>query len=73
MPQTPMFRDESEPHYAGGIVINKTNPSIVYLARPVNGDFEIVRWSTGDKGLNWSASSIKRSSDDDNLRPVFPL
>ncbi len=47
-PQTPEGRNEPEPHYSGGIVLDHGDPSVVYLSRPVDGTFEIERWRTGN-------------------------
>ncbi len=61
---------EREPHYSGGIVLDHDNPSIVYLSRPVDGIFEIERWSTPDGGRTWTSVPVTSRSERDNVRPV---
>ena len=72
-PQTPEGTEEREVHYSGGIVLDHTDPSILYLARQVNGIFEIERLETQDKGKNWNSMPITRNSAHLNVRPVIPL
>ena len=71
-PQTQEGKTEREPHYSGGVSINHTDPSVVYLSRPVNGVFEIERWQTSDAGQTWSSKAITQNSTDLNVRPVIP-
>ena len=67
-PHTPEGKHEPEPHYSGGVVLDHTNPSVAYLARPQLGVFEIERWelSSGD----WTRTPITTGSRYDNVRPV---
>lgn len=62
-----------ERQYSGGMAIDHSNPSIVYLSRKVRGAFEIERWSTSDGGHAWRHVTIVRSEGVDNVRPVVPL
>lgn len=71
-PQTVEGQVEREPHYSGGVALDHANPSIVYLSRPVNGQFEIERWTTQDKGRTWRSAAITRNSTAMNVRPVVP-
>lgn len=71
-PQTREGQRQPEPHYSGGIVLDHTNPSVVYLSREINGTFEIEKWTTSDKGASWSNTPITRNSEYDNVRPVVP-
>lgn len=71
-PQTPSNVTEREPYYSGGIVIDHQNPSVVYLSRPVNGVFEIERWTVSGTGRRWSSSAITKGSKQHNVRPVVP-
>jgi rhamnogalacturonyl hydrolase YesR len=72
-PQTPQGKTESEPHYSGGLSLDPADPSIVYLARPVNGVREIERWTTPDGGQTWKSEAITKGSKSDNVRPVVVL
>ena len=68
-PETEFGRGEPEPHYSGGLVLDHANPSVVYLSRPVNGVFEIERWSTENGGGAWTSTPITRGSECNNVRP----
>jgi hypothetical protein len=68
-PTTPPGTKEREPNYSGGIVLDAENPSDVYLSRSVKGVFEIEKWSTSDKGKNWTVTEITRNSTHHNVRP----
>ena len=68
-PQTPENETEREPHYSGGIALDHKNPTIVYLSRPVNGVFEIEKWTTKNKGRSWRSEAITAGSKNDNVRP----
>ncbi len=71
-PETPEGKKEFESHYSGGISINQDNPSVVYTSRPINGQFEIEKWTTNDKGSTWSVIPITKISKKLNSRPVVP-
>lgn len=71
-PQTPKGEVEREPYYSGGVVLDHADPSVVYLARPVNGIFEIERWVTRDHGASWASTPITEHSDKHNVRPFVP-
>ncbi len=58
--------------YSGGIALDHTDPSVVYLSRPVDGVFEIERWQTGDGGATWTHEPVTCSSENHNIRPVVP-
>ncbi|MEA2063785.1 MAG: BNR repeat-containing protein [Gemmatimonadota bacterium] len=68
-PQTQAGKQESEPHYSGGIVLDHQNPAVVYLSRKLNGVFEIERWCTPDGGKSWSSSAVTTGSKANNVRP----
>lgn len=68
MPLTPKGTTEREPHYSGGIAIDHGNPKIVYLSRPVNGVFEIEKWTLEQHG-SWKAEAITSNSKLNNIRP----
>lgn len=72
-PQTPAGQKEREPHYSGGLALDPADPATVYLSRPVNGVFEIERWTTPDGGATWTHDAVTRDSKADNIRPyVLP-
>lgn len=60
---------EGEPYYSGGIVLDHTDPSTLYLSRKKNGVYEIERWKTNDKGKSWKVTEITSRSKFDNVRP----
>lgn len=68
-PQTPSNKEEREPNYSGGLVLDHENPSIVYLSRRKNGIFEIEKWETTDSGANWKTTPITHQSAFDQIRP----
>jgi len=59
-------------YYAGGITLDHTDPSVVYLSRQVDGVFEIERWVTPDGGATWSSEAVTSGSEYNNVRPVVP-
>ena len=68
-PQTPDSKEENEPHYSAGIVLDHNDPSIVYLSKPINSIFEIEKWTTSDQGKKWKTSAITQNSIKNNVRP----
>ncbi|MDF2815500.1 MAG: hypothetical protein K0Q81_1700, partial [Paenibacillus sp.] len=62
---------EKEPYYSGGIILDHSNPSIVYLSREINGVFEIERWHTLDLGMTWSSAAVTSSSSCHQVRPYL--
>ena len=58
--------------YSGGIVLDPTNPSVVYLSRSVSGVHELERWTTPDGGVTWNATPLTRGSTSPNVRPFVP-
>ena len=72
-PKTPRGEKESEPHYSGGLVLDHSNPSVVYLSRLVDGVFEIEKWDTKNMGRTWKTESITSGSQNNNVRPFAVL
>jgi rhamnogalacturonyl hydrolase YesR len=60
---------DPEPHYSGGIALDHSNPSIVYLSKPSKDIFEIEKWTTPDEGKTWSNQAVTSNSLKDNVRP----
>jgi hypothetical protein len=52
--------------------LDHSAPNVVYLARQVEGVFEIEKWLKGDAENEWLAQPITRQSTDLNVRPVIP-
>ena len=71
-PQTPEGVTEPEPHYSGGMSLNSENPYQVCGSRQINGQFELVWWSTQDRGKQWDEKMITQKSRNLNVRPVIP-
>jgi rhamnogalacturonyl hydrolase YesR len=69
-PKTPAGKQEPEPHYSAGIVLDHTDPAIVYLSRQVGGIFELEKWVTPDGGKSWHSTPLTSQSALDNVRPV---
>ena len=74
-PQTPEGKHEREPNYSGGISLDHTNPSILYLSKPVNGVFEIFKYSSKDKGKSWIPEQLTTNTPAElvNIRPYVPI
>lgn len=68
-PQTPEGKKEREPNYSGGIVLDHNDPSIVYLSRLKNRKFEIEKWTTPNRGKDWSVEELTSDSENNNVRP----
>ncbi|MBN2565293.1 MAG: BNR-4 repeat-containing protein [Candidatus Eisenbacteria bacterium] len=62
-----------EPYYSGGMALDHSDPSTVYLSMPVAGVFEIERWTTSDEGASWSHATVTAGSAENNVRPLVPV
>jgi hypothetical protein len=62
---------QPEPHYSGGLILDKSAPENVYLSRPVNGIFELEHWHTPDHGQSWQRTPITHGSQCNNVRPFL--
>lgn len=60
----------SQPAYSGGINLDPDDPTIAYLSRQVEGEFEIERWTRAAGG--WVAAPVTSRSLERNVRP-FPV
>jgi hypothetical protein len=58
-----------EPYYSGGICLDHINSSIVYLSKPVSGQWELFRYYTEDKGLTWGSVKLTSNSTSVNHAP----
>ena len=61
-----------EYEYSGGIALDHSDPSIVYLSRQVPGGWEIERWTTDDGGFHWSHTVVVPADGTQNVRPIVP-
>lgn len=68
-PQTPEGEKEREPNYSGGIVLDHEDPAVLYLSRLKDKNFEIEKWTTPNKGLDWKVEEITGNSENNNVRP----
>lgn len=62
----------AEPFYSGGITLDHEHPSVVYVSRPADGKFEVLRMQTPDGGETWTSQGITSGSPSENVRPVSP-
>ena len=58
--------------YSGGIALDHSDPSVLYLSRRVSGGFEIERWTTADGGVRWRHMVVVPAGGTENVRPVVP-
>jgi hypothetical protein len=61
-----------EYEYSGGMALDHSNPSTVYLSIQVHGGWEIQRWVTVDGGIHWTHDTIIGADGTENVRPVVP-
>ena len=61
-----------EYEYSGGIALDHSDPSILYLSRQVSGGFEIERWTTADGGVRWRHVVVVPAGGTENVRPLVP-
>ncbi len=71
-PQTPEGVEEREQHYSAGMTLHPRAPHMVYLARPIEGVFELEKRVSTDGGKSWEISPITRGSKYDQIRPYVP-
>ena len=60
---------KGDANYAGGLILDSRDPSVVYLSREVAGVYQIERWVTRDGGLTWHSTPVTTGSAG-NYRPV---
>jgi hypothetical protein len=61
-----------EVYYSGGIGLDHSNPSVVYLSRRVGRWFRLERWSTRDGGRSWHHVAVASAAGGNQVRPVVP-
>ena len=62
----------TSPRYSGGVTLNHSDPSTVYVSAKRGGVFEIEKWTTPDQGETWSSEAVTSGSTKNNVRPVVP-
>lgn len=60
---------ETENNYSGGVYLDHNNPKIVYTSRPVDGIFEIEKWTFVGGKEKWNKVAVTEQSERDNVRP----
>jgi hypothetical protein len=60
-----------EPHYSGGIALDRSDPRIVYLSHKVGARWELEQLITRDDGQTWSSTPIDVPGMK-NFRPCAP-
>jgi BNR repeat-containing family member len=68
----PMTEGNVEVGFGGGLILDHSNPNLVYLSTHVNGVFELQRWLTADNGSSWTIWQITSGSAAKNCRPIVP-
>jgi hypothetical protein len=58
--------------YSGGITLDHSDPSVVYLSRKVGRWFQIERWVTRDGGYTWRYQTVVRTPGSSDVRPIVP-
>ncbi len=60
---------KGDAYYAGGLVLDSRDASVVYLSRQVAGVYQIERWVTDDGGATWRSTRVTGGGVG-NYRPV---
>jgi hypothetical protein len=60
-------------NYSGGLVLDHTDPSIMYLSHVVDGHYALDQWKTRDGGATWTKKRIATEGSKKILRPFVPL
>jgi hypothetical protein len=68
-PQTPVGKQEREPHYSGGMSIDPNNTHTVYVSREVKSVFEIEMCVLDTLKNSWEFYSVTQNSKTDQVRP----
>lgn len=62
----------ADPYYSGGVILDHSDPSVVYLSRQSGGAFMVEQWVTPDGGNTWHSRSLTDGSTVKNVRPIVP-
>ena len=69
----PITTSHFERYYSGGVVLDHSNPSIVYLSRQVHGHYEIEKWTTPNEGYTWRHTTVVRTPGADDIPDAITL
>lgn len=70
-PQTSAGKEETEPCYSAGIILDHRNPDHVYLSRHAEGGFSLEHWRTEDGGRSWQSDVLAASESEVLARPFM--
>jgi hypothetical protein len=59
-----------EDYYSGGVVLDHSDPNIVYASRETGGTWEMFRYTTADDGATFSEEQLTTGSAVKHVRPV---
>lgn len=62
--------DPGQTYYSGGVSLDHTDPSIVYVSRNIGSQWEIWRYHTADGGATWTSVQLTTGSAQPQVRPV---
>lgn len=60
-----------EVYYSGGLALDHSDPSVVYVSRKAGRWFRLERWQTSDGGAHWR-HAVVAARPGDQVRPVVP-
>jgi hypothetical protein len=73
----PLYR--AEPHYAGGISLDPSDPDAVYISADIDPQtgrqtehHQIYRGVTADSGDTWTWTTVTPDATEDHIRPFVP-
>ncbi|HEX8523823.1 MAG TPA: BNR-4 repeat-containing protein [Tepidisphaeraceae bacterium] len=71
----PYIGSPDEGNYSGGIVLDHTDPNIVYLSANFGGMWNLLQYKTENDGASWTSRLIAAGTGaaDENVRPYVPL
>lgn len=65
-----IYGNTDEEYYSGGVVIDRNDPTVVYLSREVSGQWEMFAYRTTDGGATWTSRALTSGSADKQIRPA---
>jgi hypothetical protein len=68
----PITSSHYERFYSGGVVLDHSDPNVVYASVGPRTRHEIARYVTHDHGHTWTRKWITQDSGTENVRPVVP-
>jgi PKD repeat protein len=64
--------DPESPYYSGGLTLDHTDPSRVYLSRHEGGAWRVEQWTRTSSGTWAPPQGMSLASPEPNVRPVTP-